>query len=237
MAETLSFSSGNFNLADTDGSGSEKLAVDDKGGGEFLLSNNDGSKIVGLGIQADNEPLKLEFVSNEGTTLKKATINLGDKDDILIISGKTKKSDLDAGNGKDEAESSDIFKDSELDMGAGKDKAEFSEDDGNFALNGSFIDMGAGNDRVEINGGVKDSEIDLGKGSDTLIFGGDIKDTTVNLGSDGNSDVIRIAKGVEIQGLKIVGADEGDVLFIGSTEYQYNAVNNSWVNGDEEIKF
>ena len=237
MAETLAFSSGNFSLGLNNNSGTEDLAVAEKGNNKYNLTNEDGSTIKGLGIQGDNVKLTLRFSGDEGTILKDSTLNLGDDADTLVISGKTKKSDIDTSKGKDEAEFEDILRGSELDMGAGKDQASFSEDDANFALVASSIDMAAGNDRVAIDGGVKNSSIELGTGSDTLIFGGDILDTTVNLGGDSDKDTIRIAKGVELKGFKIEGAGEGDVLFIGSTKYDYNAADDTWVSGDDVLKF
>ena len=238
MAETLSFSSGNFNLGENDAKGTVKLAVDDQGDGRFLLTNDDGSTIKGLGIQGDNEPLTLEIVSDATTTLKRGTINLGNEGDTLIISGKTKKdSDFDTGKGKDRFASGDTFNASDLEMGKGRDRARLNNEEGKFVAKESSFSMGAGNDKLVFNGGVKEIQADLGTGEDTLIFGGDIKGATVNLGADGQKDTIKIAEGAKIEGLKIEGAEVGDVLFIGSTEYQYNAVNNSWVNGDEEIKF
>ena len=47
---------------------------------------------------------------------------------------------------------------------------------------------------------------------------------------DDQIDVIKIDGDSSIQGLVITGADVNDVLFIGSSEYSYDATNNLWVN-------
>jgi len=98
--------------------------------------------------------------------------------------------------------------------------------------------MGAGNDTVTINGAIKNTDINLGTGQDLLIFGGDIRNgINVNLGSDGQVDIIEIAQNAKIKGLKIDGAESGDILFIGSIEYQYNPLDNTWVSDDDVRKF
>ena len=44
---------------------------------------------------------------------------------------------------------------------------------------------------------------------------------------------MRIAEDADIKGLVITGADESDLLFIGSTEYSYDSNNNLWVNSSD----
>ncbi len=229
VAETLSFSSGSFNLGDPSAQGTEKLAVVEQDNGGFLLANNDGSTIKGLDIQGDSEPLNLEITSESGVTLKNATISLGDEGDTLIISGKTKGSDIDTGKSKDKFTSGDVFKGSDLETGKGKDKARFSGEDSKYVAKNSSISMGAGNDKAIFNGAVQNVSVDLGTGEDTLIFGGDIKGALVNLGSDGQIDIIYIADDADFDGLTITGADKNYILFIGSTEYSYEG-GTSWVN-------
>jgi hypothetical protein len=92
------------------------------------------------------------------------------------------------------------------------------------------VNMGSGDDRLNVNFASTGDSFNAGLGSDTVVFGGNISQTRVDLGSDGVKDVVRIAQNVTINGLVITGADSSDVLFIGSTQYDYNSTDNNWVN-------
>jgi hypothetical protein len=83
---------------------------------------------------------------------------------------------------------------------------------------------------VSVNFASTGDTFNTGSGSDSVVFGGNINNTTVNLGSDGVSDVVRLAQGRSITGLVITGADNSDVLFIGTTQYNYTASDSSWTN-------
>jgi hypothetical protein len=245
MAETLTFSSGSFNLNETPAPGTEKLGVDDQGGGSYLLANTDDSTIKGLGIQGGDEPLKLTITSEPGkATLRYSTISLGNQDDELIIGDNTRQSEISTGGGDDTTRVDGVLRSgSEFDTGDGADRSEFaivrdssiSMGDGNdrATFNGKVVDsqvsMGTGNDQTTFNGDVDGSSVDMGPGEDILIFGGDIKQTNVQLGSDGQPDTIQIAGNSSIEGLVINGADENDILFIGSSQYSYEG-SNTWVN-------
>jgi hypothetical protein len=116
--------------------------------------------------------------------------------------------------------------------------------DGNDSLtitgNAKEIELkaGNGNDTININGDSISSSYNLGKGSDTLIFGGSIKDTKINLGGDSSTDTVKFAAGTNLKGVQISGAGSGDVLIIGSTQYNYQS-SNTWVsttNPDDKLK-
>lgn len=92
------------------------------------------------------------------------------------------------------------------------------------------VNMGNGDDRLNVNFASTGDSFNAGLGSDTVVFGGKISQTRVDLGSDGVKDVVRIAQNGTINGLVITGADSSDVLFIGSTQYDYNSTDNNWVN-------
>lgn len=92
------------------------------------------------------------------------------------------------------------------------------------------VNMGSGDDRLNVNFASTGDSFNAGLGSDTVVFGGNISQTRVDLGSDGVKDVVRIAQNGTINGLVITGADSSDVLFIGSTQYDYNSTDNNWVN-------
>ena len=238
MAETLSFSSGSFTLSSNTDPGTEKLAVDRLGPESYEIENRDGSTIVGLGVQADDTPLKLLIDSDANTTLSDSTLNFGKQDDFLLISSKTKRSEADTGDGDDRFRSGNGFNGSQLDMSDGNDRARLLEDGSRFVAKNSSFDMGSGDDRIKFAGNVKNINVDLGTGKDTLIFGGNIDGAKVNMGgADGAKDTIVIDGGAKIEGLKIEGAEIGDVLFIGSTQYDYNAQNNTWVSGNDVRRF
>jgi len=92
------------------------------------------------------------------------------------------------------------------------------------------VNMGSGDDRLNVNFASTGDSFNAGLGSDTVVFGGNISQTRVDLGSDGVKDVVRLAQNGTINGLVITGADSSDVLFIGSTQYDYNSNDNNWVN-------
>jgi len=92
------------------------------------------------------------------------------------------------------------------------------------------VNMGDGNDRLNVNFASTGDNFSTGLGSDTVVFGGNISNTGVNLGSDGVQDVVRLAQGATINGLVITGADNSDILFIGTTQYNYNSTDNNWIN-------
>jgi hypothetical protein len=82
-------------------------------------------------------------------------------------------------------------------------------------------------------GNVRNSSIFAGDGADKVIFKGDVRNTNLNLGgSDGDRDVVRISEDANVKGLRIRGADENDVLFIGSSKYEYDGGRN-WINVDD----
>lgn len=248
MAETIIFNGGAFDLQTTTTPGTEKLGVTDQGDGTYLLSNTDNSTIKGLGIQGGDEPLSLNITSdNNKATLRYSEINLGDAGNELVIGNNVRKSDVDTGDGNDRTNVQGTLRaGSNFDTGAGADRSRFvavrdssiSMGDGNdrATFNGKVVDsqvsMGSGDDTARFNGNVKGTSVDMGAGEDTLIFGGDIKQTNVQLGSDGQVDTISIAGDAKIQGLVINGADDKDILFIGSSEYSYEG-GNKWVNVDD----
>ncbi len=93
--------------------------------------------------------------------------------------------------------------------------------------------MGDGNDNISVNFASNSDTFSAGLGSDQVVFGGAITNTTVNLGSDGVTDKVLLAQGASINGLRITGADSSDVLFIGTTQYNYQsttATGSIWVN-------
>jgi hypothetical protein len=98
---------------------------------------------------------------------------------------------------------------------------------------GNTVNMGSGDDRLSVNYASVDDSLNVGIGSDTVVFGGNISKSRVDLGSDGAKDVVRLAQNATIKGLVITGADDTDVLFIGTTQYDYKSADNNWVNHND----
>lgn len=93
------------------------------------------------------------------------------------------------------------------------------------------VNMGAGNDKLTVNYGSTLDNFNMGTGSDQVVFGGSVTNTSINLGgNDGAIDTVKLSQGASVNGLVITGADTGDVLFIGSTQYNYNSTDNNWIN-------
>ncbi len=93
--------------------------------------------------------------------------------------------------------------------------------------------MGDGIDNISVNFASNSDTFNAGLGSDQVVFGGAITNTTVNLGSDSVTDNVLLAQGAPINGLRITGADSSDVLFIGTTRYNWDSntpTGSTWVN-------
>jgi len=94
--------------------------------------------------------------------------------------------------------------------------------------------MGSGDDMVTVNYLSSGDTFNLGTGADRVVFGGNILNTTVNLGgNDGSIDKVLLSQSASISGLRITGAQSNDVLFIGTTQYNYQsstATGSTWVN-------
>lgn len=82
------------------------------------------------------------------------------------------------------------------------------------------------------------STINTGLGADTIVFGSGTSfggNTTLNLGGDDNAqDVVRFAaNGFTPNALesdiRIVGASDNDILFVGTDSYMYNTSSDSWL--------
>lgn len=234
MAETISFTSGGFTAGIIDRPGTNDVQVVESPNGGFELFAEDRSPIVNLGLEGDDSAQKLLFTSDDPIALVGLIANLGGGDDTLIIGGGVKDSKARLLKGDDNVSSTNTIQNSDLRLNAGNDKATF-ESNTAFVARDSKIFMGAGNDNLVFGGGVQNTQSELGLGSDTVEFQGNIDGVNLNLtgtgkSPDGEVDTIRISGGADIKGLVITGADENDLLFIGTTQYNYDSANNLWVN-------
>jgi hypothetical protein len=100
------------------------------------------------------------------------------------------------------------------------------------SANNNFF-MGNGNNNLTFQFGSTNDTVNFGNGSDTLVFGNRITNTLVQLTTDSSVDTIKIAQSTTpVTGLRITGATDIDVLFIGSTRYNYSSTAGEWINPD-----
>ena len=233
MAETLSFGQGSFTLTASSDRNDDKLEGFERRG-NIRLFNNDGSTIVGLNIQGSPASESLKIRSRQDFATRRLDADLGGGDDRLVIGGSSRRGSVDLGDGNDQFVSQGQFQRSNLSAGAGNDDIRFR------AVRRSTINANDGDDRLVFGGDVVGSTINAGSGADRIRFRGDVRNTRLNLGGkDGDRDVVRIEADANVKGLRIRGADDNDVLFIGSSRYDYDGGRN-WVNvddADDIVKF
>lgn len=251
VAQTIAFGNGGFNLGNINAPGTEKLDVLEQNG-RFQLFNEDGTPIVGLGLQGSQGKDRLSILdenpnssslskggSDNNLAVERLTANLLGGNDKLIIRGSTRKTEINMGNGNDKFRSIGRFQRSTFAGGEGENIARVKGNvKGNISRKSDF-DFGDNDDLLVFGGNVKRLDIDLKGGADEARFGGDVSKTTLNLGKDGDTDVVRLSDKAEFSGFRIKGADENDVLFIGSSEYQYDG-GRTWSNidnPDDTVKF
>jgi hypothetical protein len=102
------------------------------------------------------------------------------------------------------------------------------------STNNKFF-MGDGDNTAKISYRSTNDVINVGNGSDTIIFGQSVNNSLVQLTTDTSVDTIRLSTNTNPTNLKITGATDIDVLFIGSTQYNYQSSTNLWVNQDNSM--
>lgn len=117
---------------------------------------------------------------------------------------------------------------------------------GNIFTDTNFY-LGQGNDSIVFGSGSTfnnyndiGSTINAGLGADTIVFGSGTSffdNTTLNLGNDGVQDIVRFAANSFTPDIRIVGADNNDVLFVGTDAYRYDTSNHFWTDGTDTISF
>ena len=108
---------------------------------------------------------------------------------------------------------------------------------GNIFTDTNFY-LGQGNDSIVFGSGStfnnwtdNGSTINTGLGADTIVFGSGASffdNTTLDLGNDGVEDIVRFAQQEYWPDIRITGADENDVLFLGTDSYRYNTSFDVW---------
>jgi hypothetical protein len=243
VAETIAFGGGSFNIGDNSLPGTEQLRVREQRNGIFRLSNTDRSTILNLGIQGSptGEQIRIDRPRGVGRGPERNAViglnaNFDAADDILEIRGNTRDSNINMGPGNDSYTSRGLFINSNLDTGDGNDVVRFNKTGGNdgFVAVDSTIDLGAGDDILIFGGNVRNTRINLGTGSDSAEFRGRIvENVAIDLGtSDGAQNQLRFRNNTDFRGVTITGADQNDILFIGSSRYEFQG-DNRWVNADD----
>ncbi len=251
MSQTIAFNRGGFTLENVSRPGTEKLDALENNG-KFTLFNSDGTTIVGLGLEGSNRPDILGVLNNnpyaqtrargssrQELAVRRLEANLEGGDDRLVIRGGTRKSDINMQGGKDRFKAEGKFQRSSFSGGEGRNVARVKGNGVGNAARKSDFDFGDNDDLLVFGGNVKRLDIDLKGGADEARFAGNVAKTTLNLGKDGDTDVVKLSDKAEFSGFRIKGADENDVLFIGSSEYQYDG-GRTWSNvenPDDTVKF
>lgn len=102
------------------------------------------------------------------------------------------------------------------------------------STNNKFF-MGDGNNEVTFSYRSTNDVVNVGVGSDTITFGQSINNTLVQLTTDYSVDTIKLSTNTNPTNLRITGAMDMDVLFIGTTQYNYESSTNLWVNKDDSM--
>jgi len=262
--QTLAISGGYFRFESEGGkntlvssSSGQTTVVETKSGGtleEIQYKTTDPSINTDLKLQSSQKLVltesKLQFGAESDTLLIATTgaydpsnvvasesqFNLGDGINSLTFKGSV--NEIAVVGGKD----SDTIK---IDGNANQSSISLRGGGDNVVIQGKAtetkISLGDGGDLMRIQGDVKQSSFTAGKGNDTLIFGGNITDSTINLGGKtGGNDRIELSTSGTFKGLHIVGANNGDILVIGSTQYNYSESSKAWentTNPQDKLKF
>jgi hypothetical protein len=231
-AETISFADGAFELGivdDRTGTTNLDVLVRDNG---FSLFNDDGSTIVGLGLLAEDQGLRLLIGDIDSP---RSTVAITDSDVTLTggqsrleIAGSGKRLEVNtSGGGNRFIVDGRVAKSTVNADDAAVIRFKGIDIDGT-TVRGTEINLSAQNDKVVFGGFVRNTTInDLG-GDDLIRFKGDIRNTSINLSED-SAATIRLDSGVSFESFRISGADSDDVLFIGSSEYRFEG-GRTWVN-------
>jgi hypothetical protein len=234
VSQTLAFGESGFTITNGPSPGTQKLQAD-QSGGMLLGANTDKSTIVGLEVLGTSSANRLELNSADGlVTANNLQANFFDGDDVLRILGNTRQSSINMGAGNDNFFTDSQFRDgSSINMGSGNDNARFlgsALTPGANVLVDSTVLMGEGDDILVFGGSTRGGSVNLGSGADSVRFRANAVDTVLNLGGDKDRDVVNLSASGDYASLRITGADNSDVLFIGSSEYRYRTSPNDWIN-------
>lgn len=233
MAQTLTFGESGFTVTtDPSKPGTNNLEVI-QSGATLQGANTDGSTISHLEVVGNTSANRLELSSDSAdATVSRLQAQFAGGEDVLNINGNIQNSEIRLGTGNDRfLTTGQLRGGSSLITGGGDDFVRFQGPDS--GVFDSSVSMGQGDDTLIFGGVVRNSNINLGSGADFVRFSGNAFNTVLALGGDTDQDTVRLSATGNYETLRIVGADESDVLFIGSAEYSYQAGSNEWVNIDD----
>ncbi|SBO44345.1 hypothetical protein [Cyanobium sp. NIES-981] len=247
VATTIAFASGSFvkgKRTGIKGTGVNQIDVTKQANGVFVVENNRPNPIRNL-LMTDfgDQNTVVKLLGGPKTSIRGLEAFMGGGDDFLQIGTKSTDTDtktskpqdgsrptyIDMGAGDDSFRQFGTFKNGTFRADTGDDYALFKDPKDKFVVRNSVVDMGDGDDTLIFGGNVKDVDVFLGDGADTVKFNGKVRGVDLDLGSDTDVDEVIIKKN-DIKGLRITGESEGDKLFIGSSEFTYDATRDLWVN-------
>ena len=222
MVSTLPISGGVFTVPGNSNQQALEVTTESINGVQKTVvaqNNNPSPVLANLNyVAAPGVPATIAVSSNTNLLLTNANFNFGSSSDTLTIGSQITPASPQGGGFTATISTN-------LNMGDGNNILTVQGSSYNID-----VTTGSGNDTVNVVGPISNGKFNLGAGSDTLIFGGRVLGARVNLGSDGVRDTIRVNSGADARGLRVTGADSSDVLFIGSTQYNYNQSSDLWVN-------
>ncbi len=239
MSQTITFGQGGFTLGDTPTDGTENLEVIEEGG-KFQLFNSDGSTIIGLGLATTEGGQKLTIGNSDDpneVALRRSEINLTGNNNRLEIAGSARNNKINLGDGSNNKLIVDgKFRSGEINAD-GRAVLRFKgEDISGQVVRGTTINLSDEDDLVVFGGNVRGANINAPGGDNTFRFKGDVRSTSLNFSRGDSANKIRIQEDASLNNFRIRGADEDDVLFIGSSEYQFEG-SRTWVNVDDSDDF
>jgi len=237
LANTINFAEGGFNVSVTDGPGTTNIEVVEVPGG-FRLFNEDGSTIVGLDLVSEQGGIDLSIgdPDSSGNTLAIENSNLNfisAGEDRLEVSGSGKGINASLG-GRDRLIFDGRAAKSNFDTTSSDARTVIrfrGSDIGGNVSRGNEFNLGSTADKLIFGGAVRNTTINDAGGEDFIRFRGNITNTEINLSSESQSTIL-LSKNGAINGFVINGADNDDILLIGSSQYGYQG-NQTWVNIDD----
>jgi hypothetical protein len=233
LANTVNFTEGAFNVGVTERPGTNNIVVEEATEG-FRLFNDDGSTIVGLVLLSDDEGINL-FIGDPdspGNTLEieNADLNLNAGQDRVEILGSARGVNASTSGGDrlifDGRSAKSTFNTTTSDA---RTVIRFRGNDiGGNVSRGNELNLGSTADKLIFGGAVRNTTINDAGGQDFIRFRGNITNTEINLSPESQS-TIRLSKNGVIDGFRINGADDNDILLIGSSQYGYQG-DQTWTN-------
>lgn len=233
MANTVNFAEGGFTVGVNDLPGTTNIVVEEAPGG-FRLFNDDGSTIEGLRLVSGEGGLNLSIGGPDSPgnilEIEDAEFNLIAGKDRLEVSGSGRGLNASMSGGDrfifDGRAAKSTFDTTTSDE---RTVIRFRGNDiGGNVSRGNEFNLGSAADKLIFGGAVSNTTINDAGGRDVYRFRGNITNTEINLSSESQS-TIRLSRNGAIDSFVINGADDNDILLIGSSKYSYQG-DQTWAN-------